>query len=264
MGKAYYSTSECVFGSRTADSFLEVVGLEQRWVGWGNGVPWYTWRHVVKLDPERPLSDAALATVLGCGTEAILIGGSSGVTHENTWALLGRVRERGLPVALEVSSPALAAPGADLYLIPSVLNTADAGWVVGRHAAVAAMLGDIIPWNLLLPEAYIVLNPESTVARLTGADCALDDVGVAGYAALAGQLWRLPLVYVEYSGMYGNPQTVFSIRRAAGPARVFYGGGIDSGATAAAMGAVADTIVVGNLVYTAPERLAETVAALRR
>lgn len=230
---------------------------------WDAGVPWHTWRHAVKLDPERPLSEAALAAVLTCGTDAILIGGSSGVTHENTWRLLGRVRERGLPVALEVSSPALAAPGADLYLIPSVLNTADAGWVVGRHARVAAMLGDIIPWGLLVPEAYIVLNPESTVARLTGATCDLDDVAVAGYAALAGQLWRLPLVYVEYSGTFGDPQTVYSARRAAGAARVIYGGGIDSAAAAATMAAVADTVVVGNLVYTAPERLAETVRAVR-
>jgi len=237
--------------------------MSQRWEEWGVGVPWHTWRHAVKLDPERPLSEAALASVLCCGTDAVIIGGSSGVTRENTGSLLERLRGRGLPVALEVSSPAIAAPGADLYLIPSVLNTADAGWVVGRHARVAAMLGDIIPWDLLLPEAYIVLNPESTVARLTGADCDLDDVAVAGYAALAGQLWRLPLVYVEYSGTFGDPQTVFNIRRAAGAARVVYGGGIDSAAAAAAMAAVADTVVVGNLVYQAPERLIETVRSVR-
>lgn len=237
--------------------------MESRWAQWGEGIPWFTWRHVVKLDPARPLSEAALALVLKCGTDAILIGGSDNVTNANTWELLGRVRGRGLPVALEVSTPALAAPGADLFLIPSVLNTADAGWVVGRHARVAAMLGDIIPWRLLLPEAYLILNPASTVARLTGAECGLDDDAVSGYAALAGQLWRLPLIYVEYSGVYGDPHKVFSIRRAAGTARVLYGGGVDSGARAAAMATIADTVVVGNLVYAAPELLRETVCAVR-
>lgn len=229
---------------------------------WGNGLPWYTWRHITKLDPEKTLSDDALNLVLASGTDAIIVGGTLGVTRQNTWSLLERLRSCQVPIVLEVSHPELAAPGADLYLIPSVLNTDDADWVVGHQASVAALLGDIIPWNMLMPEAYLVLNPNSSVARLTGARCDLDRAALTGYAAVAGQLWRLPLLYLEYSGEYGDPDLTAAVRRASGAARLFYGGGVTDAGRAAAVAAAADTVVVGNLVYMHIQRLAETVRAV--
>jgi putative glycerol-1-phosphate prenyltransferase len=44
---------------------------------------------------------------------------------------------------------------------------------------------------------------------------------------------------------------------------VIYGGGITTAAQAARAGAIADTVVVGNLVYQDPLRLRGTVQALK-
>lgn len=236
-------------------------------VFWPPPPNWRTWRHVTKLDPDRPNPPDLLRTVYASGTDAVMVGGSTGMTLAAVSDLLMRLQDAPMPVALEVSSPQSAMPGAGLFLVPLVLNTADAAWMGGAQArALAGLLpvfGPIIPWGLMLPEAYLVLNPNSSVARLTGADTSLDPAGAAGYAAFAGRVLRLPLLYVEYSGTFGDMDLLRAVKSAAGDAHVIYGGGIETGQQAALAGAGADTVVVGNLVYTDPERLSETVAALK-
>lgn len=244
-------------------------------VTWPPPPNWRAWRHVTKLDPERPLSDGALETVLRSGTDALLIGGSSGVTFDAVLTLLSRVQgaplqgapaARPLPVALEVSTLESAMPGPDLFLIPLVLNTPHTEWQGGAQARALAPLlerfGPLIPWELLLPEAYLVLNPAATAARVTGA-LPLETRAAAAYAAFAGRILRLPLLYVEYSGTFGDMELLQAVRESKGPAHLLYGGGIASAAQAARAGALADTVVVGNLVYQEPSLLRETVAAVK-
>lgn len=230
--------------------------------------PWRSWRHVTKLDPDRPLSDDVLRLVLQSGTDAVLIGGTQGITRERVAGILGRLQGAPIPVALEVSSPEAAMPGAALYLVPMVLNTPQAEWVVGAQVkALAEMLatyGNLIPWHLLLPEPYVILNSDSAAARMTGAVTDLSAAEVAAYGALCCRLLRLPLLYLEYSGRPGEPEVVAAVREAIGPdAHLIYGGGISTAAEASAFAAQADTVVVGNLVYTDPERLRETVLAVQ-
>ncbi len=50
------------------------------------------WRHIFKLDPEKSISDSALERICTSGTDAIMVGGSSGVTFNNTVELLSRIR----------------------------------------------------------------------------------------------------------------------------------------------------------------------------
>lgn len=234
----------------------------------GAAPPWWEWRHVVKLDPDRPLTDAALGQVLASGTDAVVVGGTQGITQNKVLTLLDRLRGAPCPVALEVSDPGAAVPGVDIYLIPLVLNAAEPAWLGQAQAQVLAGLlpgfGPLIPWERMWPVAYLVQNPESAVGARTGAR-PLTPAAAAGYAALAARLWRLPLLYVEYSGRYGDPALVAAVRAAAGPgARVWYGGGITGAAQAVAMVRAADAVVVGNLAHTLPEKVAETVRALGR
>lgn len=228
--------------------------------------PWRSWRHVTKLDPDRPVTPVLLDAVVASGTDAVLVGGTQGITREKVWALLARLQGAPVPVALEVTAPEAAMPGAALYLVPMVLNSPAAEWVVGAQArAMEEMMetyGSLIPWHLLLPEPYLVLNEASAAAQKTGAG-ALSPRQAAAYGALAGRLLRLPLLYLEYSGRLGDPALVAAVREAAGKdLHLIYGGGIAGWEDAAAMGALADTIVVGNLVYDRPSRLQETVQAV--
>ncbi|OWR27534.1 geranylgeranylglyceryl/heptaprenylglyceryl phosphate synthase [Saccharibacillus sp. O23] len=222
-----------------------------------------TWRHVFKLDPDRELTDEQLEAVCLSGSDAILVGGSSGVTYDNTVDLMSRIRRYELPCAQEVSTLDSVVPGFDLYLIPMVLNTNRAEWIVGHHRAGLESYGELIPWDMLAAEGYIVLNPDSAVARLTGADSGIDAGAAAACARLADKLMRLPIVYVEYSGTYGDLDLVREVRRVTDEASVFYGGGVRDYATALAAAEVADTVVVGNIVYDDLPAALDTVRGVR-
>jgi putative glycerol-1-phosphate prenyltransferase len=234
---------------------------------WPAAPDWRAWRHVTKVDPDRPVEQDMLDAIYASGTDAIMLGGSTGMTQDAVFTALQRLQGAPVPVALEVSSLESAMPGAALFLIPLVLNTAHGDWMGGAQARaltdILPRYGPIIPWHLLLPEAYLVLNPDSTVARLTGADTGLSAAAAAAYAAFAGRVLRLPLLYVEYSGTFGDMELLQAVRANAGDAHVLYGGGISTGEQAARAGAHAHTIVVGNLIYREPARLKETVAAVK-
>ncbi|OWA36325.1 geranylgeranylglyceryl/heptaprenylglyceryl phosphate synthase [Saccharibacillus sp. O16] len=217
------------------------------------------WRHVFKLDPDRELSDEQLEAICLSGSDAILVGGSSGVTYDNTVELMSRIRRYELPCAQEVSTLDSVVPGFDLYLIPMVLNTHQAEWIVGHHRAGLESYGEVIPWDLIASEGYIVLHADSTVAQLTGADCSLDAGEAAACARLADKLMRLPIVYVEYSGTYGDLDLVREVRRVTDEASVFYGGGVRDYDTARAAAEAADTIVVGNIIYDDLKAALDTV-----
>lgn len=236
-------------------------------ITWPQAPDWRSWRHATKLDPDRTISAETLDAVYASGTDAVIVGGSTGITADAVARLLTRLADSPIPVALEVSSPEAAMPGASLFLVPLVMNTPDAHWLTGAQAGALARLlpqyGAIIPWHLLVPEAYLVLNPECAAARITRARTGLRATEAAAYAALAGRLLRLPLLYVEYSGSFGDMDLLKAVKAEAGTAHLVYGGGISGSEQAARAGAIADTVVVGNLVYSDPAQLRETVSAVR-
>lgn len=221
------------------------------------------WKHVFKLDPDKHLSDEALNLVCLSGTDAVLVGGSTGVTYGNTAELLSRIRRHGIPCALEISEEDAIVPGFDLYLIPVVLNTDRGEWITGRHHRAVRELGPLADWNAMAAEGYVILNRESAAARITGATAPADASDLIAYAHLADKLFRLPIFYVEYSGAFGNMEWVRQARSVLEHARLFYGGGIDGADKARLAAAVAHTVVVGNIVYEDLERALETVPAVK-
>ncbi|SMF31864.1 putative glycerol-1-phosphate prenyltransferase [Paenibacillus barengoltzii] len=221
------------------------------------------WRHVFKLDPDRQLDDRSLEAVCLSGTDAVMIGGSSGVTYDNTVDLLSRVRRFEVPCVLEISNLEAVVPGFDLYMIPIVLNAGHQDWIIGQHAKAIEQYGHLIPWEMLVPEGYLVLNSEATVAKVTKAKAPLEPVPARSYAQVADRLLQLPIVYLEYSGQIGDFELVADVRRTLDQARLFYGGGIVDAETAYRAATVSDTVVVGNAVYDNLERALETVAAVK-
>jgi putative glycerol-1-phosphate prenyltransferase len=225
---------------------------------------WYSgWRHVFKLDPERELSDEALEAICMSGTDAIIVGGSSGVTFENTVDLMSRIRRFEVDCALEVSTMEGAVPGFDGYFVPIVLNTDRAEWINGRQTKGLKEYGTFVPWESTAAQGYIILNAEATAAKLTGADAELDEDGLIAHVRMADRLMRLPVVYLEYSGTYGDMRLVKRAKSVIEGAQLFYGGGIDNEDKAREAALAAHTVVVGNIVYSDLAAALSTVEAVR-
>ncbi|AZN38464.1 heptaprenylglyceryl phosphate synthase [Paenibacillus albus] len=221
------------------------------------------WRHLFKLDPDREISDERLDAICMSGTDAIIVGGSSGVTFDNTVDLMSRIRRYEVPCALEVSSEEAAVPGFDHYFIPLVLNTDKAEWLAGRQIQALRKFGAFIPWENTSAEGYLILNGDAEAAKLTSATSSLDAEGVTAHIYMADRLMRLPVIYMEYSGKFGDMELVKRAKSMVTGARVFYGGGIDNADKARAAANAAHTVIVGNIIYDDLEAALSTVEAVR-
>ncbi|NHN33936.1 heptaprenylglyceryl phosphate synthase [Paenibacillus sp. S3N08] len=220
------------------------------------------WKHTFKLDPDRELSDEHLERLCLSGTDGILVGGSSGVTFDNTVDLLARIRRYEVPCVLEISNQDAIVPGFDLFFVPIVLNAQDTQWIVGHHHQALREYGSLLDWSQVVAEGYIMMNGQSTAAQVTQANTHLDAKDVEAYARMADRLFHCPIVYIEYSGMFGDMGLVSRARGLLKDARLFYGGGIDGPDKAREAAGAADTIVVGNAVYDAFEQALATVKAV--
>lgn len=221
------------------------------------------WRHVFKLDPAKEISDEALEKVCESGTDVILVGGTDGVTLDNVIDLLVRVRRYTVPIALEISTVESVTPGYDYYFIPTVLNSDDPRWIKNLHHEAIKEYGDIMVWEELVAEGYCILNPDCKVAQQTSANTDLSVDDVIAYARLAENFFKLPVFYVEYSGMYGDIEIVRAVKNELTNTKLFYGGGITSVKQAEEMAKYADTVVVGNIIYDDLKAALATVKAVK-
>ncbi|PTM57490.1 heptaprenylglyceryl phosphate synthase [Desmospora activa] len=221
------------------------------------------WRHAFKLDPNRALSDAALERIGLSGTDVVIVGGTDGITYENSQRLIERVAAYPVTCVQEVSRVDAVVPGVDGYLLPIVLNTDDIRWIVGNQQQAVKAFGDWIPWDETAALGYLVLNPDSRVARLTRSRTDLSPQDVTAFARLAEHLFQLPALYMEYSGTLGDPKLVAAAKKGAERLPLFYGGGIGGPGDVRQMAALADTVVVGNLAHLNVDAALATVEAVK-
>ncbi len=220
--------------------------------------PWENWQHITKLDPDKSLSHDDLETIVESGTDAIMISGTQNITNTNVSQLISRLKDYEIPKILEPATPeAVVDEDVDHIFVPLVLNAGNLKWIVGKHKD--WIMNQAIDWEKVIPEAYIVLNPLSAVAKLTKSKTDLTSDEVIAYALYAEKYLGLPIVYIEYSGTYGDPQLVKQLSESLSEASLFYGGGIDTKEKAAEMKRYVDVIVVGNVVYTNMEKFLETL-----
>jgi phosphoglycerol geranylgeranyltransferase len=222
-------------------------------------IDWKKWRHVTKLDPDKPITPKAIADIVDSGTDAIMVSGTQNITKENVARLAEMLEDYSIPKVLEPSGTDGLRDDMDLLFVPSVLNTDVAFWFMGAHKIWVQHFD--IDWDKVVPEAYIVLNPRSAVAIVTKARTEITPREAAAYGECADRFFHFPVVYIEYSGTYGEPSLVKCVKEKLHDARLFYGGGINSRERAEEMAKYADTIVVGNAVYEAGgiEKLKETI-----
>jgi phosphoglycerol geranylgeranyltransferase len=211
---------------------------------------WKDWVHVTKLDPDKQLKPGDIDAIAASGTDALMLSGTLNVTQENLTALLKQVKAYSLPLVVEPSGPeAVLMQGIDYVFLPSVMNTTDVQWIIGKHRMWVQQQKHQVPWDRIVPEAYIVLNPDSSVGKVTRSICNLKPEEVAAYTTIADHYFHFPVVYIEYSGTFGDPNVVKAASDVLDKSILYYGGGINSAEWAAQMSRYADTIVVGNAVY---------------
>jgi phosphoglycerol geranylgeranyltransferase len=211
---------------------------------------WTDWDHIIKIDPDKDLAPGdTFEDVCLTGTDAIEIGGTLDMTEAKMQAVIDACAKYDVPLYQEPSNPAVVVEDEALegYLVPIVLNAGDISWMVGAHKEWVRI--DEIDWNRTFTEAYIVLNPEASVAELTRADCDQSAEDVAAYAEVAERMLGQEIVYIEYSGAFGDPEKVRAAQEALEASTLFYGGGINDYDSAHAMAQHADVIVVGNLLH---------------
>lgn len=220
------------------------------------------WRHAFKLDPDKYIDDSSLEQICRSGSDVLIIGGSSGVTMEKTYELFARVRTYPILCVCELSSMDAVVPGFEAYLLPLVLN-GNRDWLIGQHLEAIKQYGELIPWNRVITEGYVCLNPHATVSKLTEADTNLELDDVLAYAQVADSMLRMPILYLEYSGQFGNMTWLSTVKKTLKHSHLIYGGGVDSPDKAAQAATSAHTIVVGDILYENLEIALQTVDAVR-
>ncbi|MCI2774957.1 heptaprenylglyceryl phosphate synthase [Staphylococcus petrasii] len=217
------------------------------------------WQHVFKLDPAKDISDKDLEALCMSETDAIMIGGTDDITEDNVIHLMSRVRRYPLPLVLEISNLESIMPGFDFYFVPTVLNSKDTKYHNGILHKALKEYGHMINFDEVIFEGYLVLNAESKVAQVTQSETELTTEDIEAYAQMVNDMYKLPVMYIEYSGTYGDVEQVKVASQMLSTTQLFYGGGISSLEEAKEMKDIADTIVVGNIIYSDIKKALKTV-----
>lgn len=226
---------------------------------------WRKWRLVVKLDPDRQLSESAFSAIKHKNIDAVVIGGTEGISFTNTWQLADSVRQSGYAgvILQEISSMEAIVPNVDGYLIPMVLNAGDKKWLIENQIAAIKKYNGIINWQNIIAEGYLVCNQQSAVGRLTESSKITKEDAVA-YTNLAEELLGLQVLYIEYSGIYGDIDLIRRVSQTRKKIQLFYGGGIRNIDQLDEVALYVDTVILGNVFYEDPDAAMLMVESYKR
>src|SRR5699024_6366672 len=202
--------------------------------------------------------DEALAKICESDTDAIIVGGTDGITEDNVLDLMARVRRFSVPVALEVTSTEAVVPGFDHYFIPGVFNPKDIKWQHGLLQQALAENSHLRDYSEVSLLPYINLNEECKAFEKSDADRVTHEM-VPHYLNMLDKLYQTSYIYIEYSGTYGEQEIMRMVCDNAAHSHVIYGGGIGGRDEAREMAQYADTIVVGNVIYDSTKKALITI-----
>jgi phosphoglycerol geranylgeranyltransferase len=229
--------------------------------------------HMTLIDPadtspENAGSIAAMAAK--SGTDAIMVGGSTGITTENMDAIVCGIRKGSgkLPIILFPSSAATISRHADAIYFLSLLNSRNVKHVVREQARGAPFVkkSGIEP----IPMGYIIVEPGMRVGEVGEADAiSRQDIDGAVRYALAAQYLGMQLIYLEAGSGAPEPipKDMISAVKRETTVPLIVGGGIRTKKNVDdVLGAGADIVVTGTAVEAADDlaaKLSEIVGAVK-
>lgn len=210
--------------------------------------------HMTLLDPAKQdpaVSGEIAAKAEAAGTDAIMVGGSTGVTQENLDACVEHIKRRcQLPVIYFPSGAHAIASKCDAIYFMSVLNSRNVRNVTGEHVKgvhVIKKMG-IEPISM----GYVIVEPGMKVGEVGEADLVRrgDLQTVVGYA-LTTEFFGMDLLYLEAGSGAPEPvpeDMIGAVRRSVSIPIVVGGGIVRPDQAAAVAAAGADIVVTGTLV----------------
>ena len=210
--------------------------------------------HFTLVDPDKQSSVEAgeiAAAVESVGSDAIMVGGSTGVDFSKVDQTVAEIKARcKLPVILFPGSAKGLTPKADAIFFMSMLNSRKREFLIGqqvRGARVVKMMR-IEP----IPMAYVVVAPGMRVGEIGDAQLVeRDDFEGAISYALAAQYMGMRLLYLEAGSGAPEPvpaKLVSAVKKEA-EIPLIVGGGIRTAEAARdILDAGANIVVTGTLV----------------
>ncbi|HKM09570.1 MAG TPA: geranylgeranylglyceryl/heptaprenylglyceryl phosphate synthase [Candidatus Methanomethylophilaceae archaeon] len=210
--------------------------------------------HLALLDPDKQNSEDAgkLAKLAKeAGTDAIMIGGSTGVTSDNLGETAKAIREMsGLPSIHFPGGPHELSSEVDAIFFMSLVNSSDPVWIIKAQAYAAPYVKKL---NIeALSMGYILVEPGMKVGEVGKAELIKHtEIDKAVGYALACEILGMDFVYLE-AGSGANvpvPADMISAVKNAISIPLIVGGGIRTPEAAkAAREAGADAIVTGTFI----------------
>ncbi len=206
------------------------------------------------LDPDKQSADDAGRLAAGAatsGSDAIMIGGSTGVTQDQVDATVLAIKSAvSIPTILFPASAANLSRHADALYFMSLLNSRDPRLIVGEQRRAAPL---VKKWGLeTIPMAYLVVEPGMRAGEVGRAEpIPRSQPQAAVEYALAAQMLGMRLVYLEAGSGAPEPVPGPMIRavRQVLDIPLIVGGGIRTPEAAASVArAGADIVVTGTVV----------------
>ncbi len=210
--------------------------------------------HMTLLDPDEqsPEQAANISTqAVLAGSDAIMLGGSTGLTQELVDATVDAIKEAvDVPVILFPTMASAVSLKADAIYFMSLLNSKNPRFLLGEQMKAAALIkkSGLEPISM----GYIIVEPGMEAGMVGEAECVgREDVQTAVGYSVAGELLGMKFIYLEAGS--GAPEPVppllISGVKQTIDIPLIVGGGIRKPEQArAAAQAGADIIVTGTVV----------------
>lgn len=210
--------------------------------------------HMTLLDPDKyPPEDTArlAAGAEKAGSDAIMVGGSTGVTRRKVDATVEAIKAKTkLPVILFPSSREGLSKLADALYFMSMLNSKDVRMIVGEQRLSSKLIKD---WGLeTISMAYLIVEPGMMAGKVGNAELIRrSEPETAVQYALAAQLLGMDLVYLEAGSGAPEPvpsEMIVAVKKELSIPLVVGGGLRTPQAAHNAAHAGADIVVTGTIV----------------